>query len=171
MSKELMVRIRKEPEFRDLPTPDYATSHSVGVDLYAAIDNQVMIPPGSWRLISTGVRVAIPDGYEGQVRPRSGLALKYGVTLLNSPGTIDSDYRGIVGVILINLGEESFLIKRGDRIAQMVVTPVARLRFTEVNYLKPTQRGNGGFGSTGMDRDDERTDQIDTTDRIGKGKH
>ena len=147
--EELIVRIQRENEFRDLPLPAYATEQSAGFDLHAAIRSEVILKPGQWRLISTWIRVAIPDGYEGQVRPRSGLALKYGVTLLNSPGTVDADYRGIVGVILINLGEEPFKIRRGDRIAQMVIAPIRQLPFKEVAVLKPTSRGSGGFGSTG----------------------
>ncbi len=120
------------------------------MDLHAATRSEIVVKPGQWRLVSTGVRVAIPQGYEGQIRPRSGLALKYGVTLLNTPGTIDSDYRGIVGVILINHGEEPFTIRRGDRIAQLVVTPISRLELEEVEVLTPTRRGGGGFGSTGF---------------------
>lgn len=168
MNKKLIVRIRKEHEFRDLPIPTYATAHSAGVDLYAAVSTQVTIPSGSWRLISTGIRVAIPEGYEAQIRPRSGLALKYGLTLLNTPGTIDSDYRGIVGVILMNHGEEPFVVKRGDRIAQMVICPVARFEFAEVSFLRPTDRGDAGFGSTGFDI--ERTEEVDPTDRLRKDK-
>jgi dUTP pyrophosphatase len=164
MKERLIVRIKKEREFRDLPVPSYATPLSVGVDLYAAVENQVTIPAKSWRLISTGIRIAVPEGYEAQIRPRSGLALKYGITLLNTPGTIDSDYRGIVGVILINLGEDSFTIKRGDRIAQMIICPVARLEFAEVSYLRPSERGEGGFGSTGIDL--ERTGEITPTDKL-----
>jgi len=161
MAKKPLARIFKEQAFKDLPLPDYATEHSAGVDLYAAVEMPVVIVPRTWRLISTGIRVALPNGYEAQIRPRSGLALKYGVTLLNSPGTIDADYRGIVGVILINHGEESFTIRRGDRIAQMVVLPVAQIDFEEVMYLRPTQRGDGGFGSTGIGfSDDDITDTI-----------
>lgn len=163
-NKNPIVRIIKEPEFRDLPVPSYATPGSAGVDLYAAVPTQFILNPHTWRLVSAGIRIAIPDGYEAQIRPRSGLALKYGVTLLNTPGTIDSDYRGIVGVILINHGDEPFPILRGDRIAQLIVCPVAHLVFEEVAFLRPTERGDGGFGSTGIGYDDERTAEIETTE-------
>ncbi len=165
-----IVRIHKESGFSDLPMPSYATAHSSGVDLLAAIDAPVSIKPGKWRLISTGIRVALPEGYEGQVRPRSGLALKYGVTLLNTPGTIDSDYRGIIGVILINHGEEIFTVHRGDRIAQMVIVPVAHLAFEEVSYLRATPRGEKGFGSTGLNWDSARFEDEDDTENLRKAK-
>ncbi len=145
-----LIRIQRESEYKDLPLPEYATEYSAGMDLHAATRSEIVLKPGQWRLISTGIRVAIPQGYEGQVRPRSGLSLKYGVTLLNTPGTIDSDYRGIVGIILINHGEEPFVIRRGDRIAQLVVTPISRLELEEVAVLTSTRRGTGGFGSTGF---------------------
>ncbi|MBN1355173.1 dUTP diphosphatase [bacterium] len=162
MAEQPIVRIFKEPGFKELPVPRYATPQAAGVDLYAALEASVSIPPGSWRLISTGIRIALPVSYEAQIRPRSGLALKYGVTLLNSPGTIDSDYRGIIGVILINHGEEPFVVQRGDRIAQMVIAPVARLEFELVSYLRKTGRGDGGFGSTGTAwNEDDRTDQME----------
>jgi dUTP pyrophosphatase len=150
MSARLKVPVHLEQEFKDFPLPQYATQYSAGVDLYAATRSDIILKPGQRRLISTGIRVAIPTGFEGQVRPRSGLALKYGVTLLNAPGTIDSDYRGIVGVILVNLGEEPFTIHRGDRIAQLVIAPVQQCHFEEVDSLKPSTRGTGGFGSTGF---------------------
>lgn len=151
MSDRLKVFIQRENEYKDLPLPDYATSFSSGADLHAAIRSEITLMPGQWRLVSTGIRVAIPVEYEGQVRPRSGLALKYGVTLLNTPGTIDSDYRGIIGVILINHGEEPFIIRRGDRIAQLVITPIKQCAFEEVASLIQTQRGSDGFGSTGFE--------------------
>jgi dUTP pyrophosphatase len=151
MSDKPKVFIQRESDYKDLPLPEYATDFSSGVDLHAATRSEIILKPGQWRLVSTGIRVAIPPGYEGQVRPRSGLALKYGVTLLNAPGTIDSDYRGIIGVILINLGEESFVIRRGDRIAQLVIAPTRQCLFEEVESLKQTQRGTGGFGSTGFE--------------------
>lgn len=147
--EEHIVRIQRENEYKDLPIPSYATELSAGFDLHAAVRSEVTLKPGQRRLISTGIRVSIPNGFEGQVRPRSGLALKYGVTLLNSPGTVDADYRGIVGVILVNLGEDPFIIRRGDRIAQMVIAPIRQLPFEEVAALKQTSRGSGGFGSTG----------------------
>ncbi len=144
------VFIRLEQDYKDFPLPQYATPFSAGVDLHAATRSDIVLKPGQWRLISTGVRIAIPTGYEGQIRPRSGLALKYGVTLLNAPGTIDADYRGIVGVILVNLGDEPFVIHRGDRIAQLVIAPIQQCAFEEVESLKPSMRGAGGFGSTGF---------------------
>ncbi len=161
-----LVRIIKEPEFKDLPVPSYATPGSAGVDLYAAVPSQFTLQPHTWRLVSAGIRIAIPDGFEAQIRPRSGLALKYGVTLLNTPGTIDSDYRGIVGVIMMNHGEEPFQIQRGDRIAQLVICPIAHLDFEEVAFLRPTDRGEGGFGSTGLGFDEERTAEIETTEHM-----
>lgn len=133
--------------------PSYETSGAAGADLRANLANQepVMLEPGARALVSTGLRLAIPQGFEVQVRPRSGLALKHGVTLANAPGTIDSDYRGTLGVILINLGTEPFTISHGDRIAQMVVAPVVQADFTLVLSLPETARGASGFGSTGRD--------------------
>lgn len=133
----------------DLPLPSYATSGSAGADLLAAVEAPVEIAAGGRALIPTGLCMAIPEGYEVQVRPRSGLALKSGISVLNSPGTIDSDYRGEVGVILVNLGDSAFTIERGMRIAQLVVAPVEQARFDLKNVLSETQRGAGGFGSTG----------------------
>jgi dUTP pyrophosphatase len=137
----------------EIALPDYATAGSAGVDLRAnfraAVRAGVTLEPGARALIPTGLRVAIPAGYEMQLRPRSGLALKHGVTLLNTPGTIDSDYRGPLGVILVNLGEERFRIQHGERIAQAVVAPVAQLRWQVAEALQDTARGEGGFGSTG----------------------
>jgi len=136
----------------DLPLPAYATADSAGLDLLAAVDADLALAPGARRLIPTGLVIALPAGYEAQVRPRSGLALKNGITVLNSPGTIDADYRGEVKVILANLGSEDFTVSRGMRIAQMVVAPVTRLAWSEVgseSELPSSQRGSGGFGSTG----------------------
>ena len=127
--------------------PEYATPASAGVDLRAS--DGCVIPPGGRALVPTGLRIALPEGYEAQVRPRSGLALRHGVTLPNSPGTIDADYRGEIGVILMNLGQDPFVVEPGDRIAQMVVAPVARVAWSEVEELDATERGEGGFGSTG----------------------
>jgi dUTP pyrophosphatase len=124
------------------------TGQAAGMDLVAAIGNEVTIPPGERALLPTGVRVAIPEGYEAEVRPRSGLALRHGVTLLNAPGTIDADYRGEVGVIMINHGREPFTVKRGDRIAQLVVHRVCRVAWSVGETLPPTERGGGGFGHT-----------------------
>lgn len=132
-----------------LPLPKAMTAGSSGVDLLAAIRSDTVIMPGGRALIAAGIKVAIPEGFEGQVRPRSGLALKFGVTILNAPGTIDSDYRGEVAVILINLGQEPFTIRRGDRIAQLVICPVAQICFAETDSLPETERSDGGFGHTG----------------------
>lgn len=137
------------PHGMGLDLPAYATAHAAGVDLLAAIDKDVVLQPGGRALIPTGLAIALPEGYEAQVRPRSGLALKHGITLPNSPGTIDADYRGEVGVILANLGSEPFTVTRGMRIAQMVVAPVTTLAWREVATLPQTARGAGGFGSTG----------------------
>lgn len=133
----------------DLPLPAYQTEGSAGMDLAAAIAEDVILPPGEWRLIPTGLTMAIPRGFEGQVRPRSGLALKHGVTVLNAPGTIDSDYRGEVKVALINHAKEPFVVRRGERVAQLLITPVARAAWSLVDALDTTARGSGGYGSTG----------------------
>lgn len=132
-----------------LALPEHATAHSAGVDLLAAISEDVALQPGARALVPTGLSIALPEGFEAQVRPRSGLALKHGVTVLNTPGTIDADYRGEVGVILINLGDAPFTIARGMRIAQMVVAPVSFIQWRESDALNPSARGHGGFGSTG----------------------
>jgi dUTP pyrophosphatase len=130
--------------------PEYATNLSSGVDLCARLDEPFTLPPTDRALISTGIHVGIPEGYEAEIRPRSGIANKFGVTLVNAPGTIDADYRGEVKVLLINLGKEPFTIRDGDRIAQMVFRNVARARFRTVDALPETERGKGGFGSTGI---------------------
>lgn len=145
--KMVRVLIARSGRAKDFPLPEYATPASAGVDLRAS--EARVIPPGGWALVPTGLRIALPEGYEAQVRPRSGLALKHGVTLPNSPGTIDADYRGEIGVILMNLGQEPFVVEPGDRIAQMVVAPVARVAWSEAEVLDATERGEGGFGSTG----------------------
>ncbi len=129
--------------------PAYATDHAAGIDLLAAVADRVEIAPGGRKLVPTGIAIALPAGYEAQIRPRSGLALKHGVTLLNSPGTVDADYRGEIGVILINHGETPFIVARGDRIAQLIIAPVSRLAWEEVAALPASARGTGGFGSTG----------------------
>ena len=129
--------------------PDYMTEHAAGADLCAAVREQLTLLPGARALVPTGLTMAIPAGFEAQVRPRSGLAIRYGVTCLNAPGTIDADYRGEVHVVLANFGTEPFVVRRGDRIAQMVVAPVVRAAFDSVEELPPTARGDGGFGSTG----------------------
>lgn len=147
---ELPVSVQRLPHGADLPLPAYATPQSAGVDLLAAIEGEVVLEPGARQLIPTGLAVALPAGYEAQVRPRSGLALKQGITVLNSPGTIDADYRGEVKVLLINHGHEPFALRRGDRIAQMVVAPVTRIAWNAVAALDETERGAGGYGSTGI---------------------
>jgi len=147
-SVELRVEVLSNGEGLDLPS--YATDHSSGLDLRAAVQGPVEIPPGARELVPTGLRVSIPPGYEGQVRARSGLALRSGVGLPNAPGTIDSDYRGEVKVLLVNWGEEAFVVSRGDRIAQLVVAPVARARVRRVTSLDDTGRQSGGFGHTGV---------------------
>ena len=145
------VRVVRLPHAADLPLPQYQSAQAAGLDLLAAVpaDAPVELAPGARALIPTGVAIALPAGTEGQVRPRSGLAVRDGVTVLNSPGTIDADYRGEVGVILINLGEAPFRLERGDRIAQLVIAPVARLAWRESDVLPDSARGTGGFGSTG----------------------
>ncbi len=146
------VKIRRAPHAVDLPLPSYGTALAAGMDLHAAVpsDTPLELKPGARALVSTGLHIALPAGFEAQVRPRSGLALKHGITCLNSPGTIDADYRGEIGVILINHGSEPFVIARGMRIAQLVVAPVARVEWLEVTELAPTSRAEGGFGSTGL---------------------
>jgi dUTP pyrophosphatase len=146
-----LVAIVKLPHFGDLALPAYETSQSAGMDLRAALapDQKISLLPGRRALIPTGFSIALPPGYEAQIRPRSGLALKHGVTCLNSPGTIDADYRGEVGVILINHGWEAFPIAHGDRIAQMVIAPITQIDWMEQQELDETERGSGGFGSTG----------------------
>ena len=144
------VPLQRLPHGAGLPLPSYATADAAGLDLLAAVAEPIELAPGARRLVPTGISIALPPGYEAQLRPRSGLALKHGVTLLNSPGTIDADYRGEVGVILINLGEVPFRLQRGDRIAQLVIAPVARLAWRESEALPESARGAGGFGSTGQ---------------------
>jgi dUTP pyrophosphatase len=153
---ETDVRVLRLPHGLDLPLPSYQSTHAAGMDLQAAvpIDAPVVIDAGQRALIPTGLAIALPAGTEGQVRPRSGLALQHGLTILNAPGTIDGDYRGEIGVILVNLSRESFTVTRGMRIAQLVVQPVIRARIQEVDQLDETSRGGGGFGSTGIDRSD-----------------
>ena len=145
------VRVQRLPHGQDLPLPSYQSAHAAGLDLLAAVpaDAPVTLVPGARALIPTGLVIALPEGHEAQVRPRSGLAARHGVTVLNAPGTIDADYRGEIQVLLINLGNESLAITRGMRIAQMVVATVARMALREVSTLDQTARGTGGFGSTG----------------------
>ena len=144
------ILIRRLAHAADLPLPAYQTAESAGMDLSAAVTEPVLMGAGTRALVPTGLQIALPDGFEAQVRPRSGLALKQGVTVLNSPGTIDADYRGEIAVILINLGTEPVEITRGMRIAQMVIAPVTRANLQEVSILPNSERGGGGFGSTGL---------------------
>ena len=145
----LRLSIQREPDSLDLPLPVYATSGSAGMDLYAAVKDAVILKPGERCSIPAGIRIAVPEGFEAQIRPRSGLAIRHGIGMVNSPGTIDSDYRGIICVLLINHGTEPFQVRRGERIAQMVVCPVARVEWVQVESLDETTRGSGGFGHTG----------------------
>jgi dUTP pyrophosphatase len=144
---EIEIALKRLPHGEGLPLPAYASAHAAGMDVVAA--ESIMLAPGARHAVATGFAIAIPEGYEVQVRPRSGLALKHGITCLNSPGTIDADYRGEVKVILANLGDEAFEVVRGERIAQLVPAPVVRARFVEAEVLDQTDRGGGGFGSTG----------------------
>ncbi len=147
----LNVRIsRVNSTMNDIPLPSYATAGASGMDIYAAVENDIILEKGKTVLIPTGFYIEVPQGYEAQIRPRSGLALKYGVTVLNTPGTIDSDYRGEVKIILSNFGNEDFIIHRGDRIAQLVIAPIAKVIWDEVEKLNSTERGAGGFGHTGQ---------------------
>lgn len=150
MSLALRVRVLRLPHAEELPVPARATSGSAGVDLRAAIATDLTLAPLERALVPTGFCLEIPPGWEGQVRPRSGLAIRHGITLINSPGTIDSDYRGEVAVPLVNLGGEPFVVRRGDRIAQLVICPVSAVDFEEVEVLVETSRGDGGFGSSGL---------------------
>ena len=151
MGEFVRILVMREPEAADLPLPAYATTGAAGMDLRAALPESapVILPPGGRALISTGLRLALPPGYEAQVRPRSGLAARHGIGMVNAPGTIDADYRGVVQVLLINWGEAPFRVRRGDRIAQLVVAPVAQAILVETASLETTDRGEGGFGSTG----------------------
>ena len=147
---DVQISITRLPHGQDLPLPTYETDQSAGMDLRAAVETEIEILPGGRALVPTGFKIALPRGFEAQIRPRSGLALKNGITLPNSPGTIDADYRGEVGIILLNAGTEPFIIHRGDRIAQMVIAPVLQAGWVEVATLDETARGEGGFGSTGV---------------------
>lgn len=149
---EIVVEVMRLPHGQGLALPAYQTEHAAGLDLVAAVADQapLTLAPGGRALVPTGLAIALPAGFEGQVRPRSGLALKHGVTVLNSPGTIDADYRGEVSVILINHGETPFVIRRGERIAQLVIAPVEAARLIEKVALRETTRNTGGFGSTGQ---------------------
>jgi len=150
METLVRVALRRLPEAHDLPLPSYMSAHAAGADLCAAVEEELVLQPGERALVPTGISIALPPGYEAQVRPRSGLAMRDGVTCLNSPGTIDADYRGPIGVILANLGSRAVTIRRGDRIAQLVVAPVSRASFELVEELPESVRGANGFGSTGV---------------------
>jgi dUTP pyrophosphatase len=150
MTDAIEIEVVRLPHGRDLPLPSYATELAAGMDLQAAIDAPLALAPGARAMVPTGLSLAIPAGFEAQVRPRSGLAAKHGVTVLNSPGTIDADYRGEVKVILINFGDDTFVIESGMRIAQLIVAPVTRATWRESDRLQETTRGLGGFGSTGV---------------------
>ncbi|MGY8999341.1 MAG: dUTP diphosphatase [Rhodospirillales bacterium] len=148
--KRIKVSVQRLDHSKDLPLPKIETDLSAGVDLSAAVNKQIIIAPGESKIIPTGLAIALPAGFEAQVRPRSGLASKNGVTILNSPGTIDADYRGEIGIIIINHGTEDFTIERGMRIAQMIVAPVVGIDWDETDLLPKTKRGTSGFGSTGV---------------------
>jgi len=144
------IQFKKLPHAEDLPLPSYESPFAAGMDVRAALEEPITLSPGKRMLIPTGLKMALPEGYEAQIRPRSGLAYRNGITMLNTPGTIDSDYRGEVKVLAVNLGEESFEIHHGDRVAQMVVAPVTQAEIKEVEELSETKRAEGGFGSTGV---------------------
>lgn len=150
MIKKIQIPIIRDQSAKNLPLPSYATENSAGMDLYAAISGTMTIAPGTWEKIPTGISIAVPFGFEAQIRSRSGLALTDGIVVLNSPGTIDADYRGEIFVILYNAGNKIFLLKRGMRIAQMVIAPVFQAEWQEITTLNTTSRGTGGFGSTGV---------------------
>jgi len=146
----MRVEIRRLPSSEGLPLPAYMTAHAADMDLHAAVEADVLLSPGDIALVPIGFEVAIPDGFEGQVRPRSGLAMRHGITLPNTPGTIDADYRGEIRVPLINLGREPFVLTRGMRIAQLIIAPVTRITWAEVSELPATARAGGGFGHSGV---------------------
>jgi len=149
-NNKIEIKIEKISGCEDLPLPFSTSEFSSGVDLLSAEPSNTVLKPGKIKLVSTGIKIMIPEGYEGQIRPRSGLAIKHGITVLNTPGTIDSDYRGTVKVILINLGEDDFTIQRGDRIAQLVIQKIFFPKFKLVETLDKTKRGEGGFGHSGI---------------------
>jgi len=153
MNKEIEkieVKIEKDKGCDDLPIPKAASQHASGIDLFSAEEDVVEIDKGEIKLVSTGIKIALPIGFEAQVRPRSGLAYRYGITVLNTPGTIDSDYRGVIKIILINHGKEKFIVNRGDRIAQLVIQRIFQPVLVETKELDNTKRGIGGFGHTGI---------------------
>lgn len=148
--KKLPIGIKQKENAKDLPLPKYLTPGSSGMDLYADVDVEALLSPGDIKLVSCGIYLSIPEGFEAEVRPRSGIALKHGVTLVNAPGTIDSDYRGLVSLIMTNLGKDPFIIRRGDRVAQLVIKEVVRAELLESERLDETARAGGGFGHTGI---------------------
>ncbi len=148
MRQKVKAFIQRTEENKDIPLPQYMTELAAGMDIFAAVTTEEIIEPGQRKKIPTGIKIALPEGYEAQIRPRSGLALHQGITLLNSPGTIDADYRGEIALIVINHGHETFVIKRGMRLAQMVVQKICRLQWVESTELVDTSRGSGGFGHT-----------------------
>ncbi len=150
MEKIIVKFKRLDKQFNDIPVPSYSTEHSAGMDIRAALEDEMIVKPGGIVLVPTNLSIEIPEGYEIQVRPRSGLAIKHGIGILNSPGTIDSDYRGEVKIILFNFGKSDFIIKRGDRIAQLILSKVYRAELIETDELEDTKRGSGGFGHTGI---------------------
>ena len=148
--KKIKIAIKRKNSARDLPLPSYATSGSSCMDLLADVDGEACLNPGDIKLISCGIYLSIPEGFEAEVRPRSGLALKHGITLVNTPGTIDSDYRGLISLIMTNIGKEPFVIKRGDRVAQLAIKEVVKVELEEAGELDDTARSHGGFGHTGV---------------------
>ncbi len=147
--EHIKVFVEKTKEGLDLPLPKYMSEQAAGMDLFACVEEPIIVKKNEIQLISTGIKIALPSGYEAQIRPRSGLALKHGITLVNTPGTIDADYRGEIKIIMINLGTEDFVVNRGERIAQMVLNKIEQIRWEAVDELEDSQRGAGGFGHTG----------------------
>ena len=150
MAETIKIKVKRLDSHQVFPLPSYASTGSSGCDLRASVDAPITLNPGEVKLIPTGLAISVPPGYEAQIRPRSGIALKHGVGMVNSPGTIDADYRGEIGIILINWGKDPFVIQRGDRIAQMVIARVCRAEIREVDELDETDRGDGGFGHSGI---------------------
>ncbi len=148
--EKIPIKIKRLDETTDLPITSYESEGSSGMDIRASVKEPILLNPGEIKLIPTGLAVSVPHGYEAQIRPRSGLALKHGIGMVNSPGTIDSDYRGEIGIIVINWGQRPFTIRRGDRIAQMIITKVYQADIMEVGVLDSTERGEGGFGHSGV---------------------
>jgi dUTP pyrophosphatase len=146
----MKIQFKKLPHAEDLPLPSYESEFAAGMDIRAALENPIILQPGERQLIPSGLKMAMPQGYEAQIRPRSGLAYRHGITMLNTPGTIDADYRGELKMLAVNLGDEKFTVNHGDRIAQMVIAPVIQAEINEVEALSATERGDGGFGSTGV---------------------